>query len=56
MVNVYVNVLVQYVDLFLAITGQILVLWTETIPYLPMLEEKLKIKKNKKRIKSKKQI
>ena len=25
MVNVYVNVLVQYVDLFLAITGQILV-------------------------------
>ena len=32
-----------------------LLLWTETIPYLPMLEEKLKIKKKKKN-KSKKQI
>ena len=33
-----------------------LLLWTETIPYLPMLEEKLKIKKKTKKIKSKKQI
>ena len=33
----------------------ILNLWTETIPYLPMLEEKLKIKKkNKKKTKKNK--